>query len=244
MATTFKLTVAYDGTGLVGWQRQASGISVQGLLEDALSDLDGRHVAVTGAGRTDAGVHARGQVASVSIERAIDGVSLMRAVNARLPPAVRVTSALEVPAAFHARFEARSKTYRYRIWNGDVMSPFERAYAWHVPAPVLNVAGMAAGGRASRRASRFRRVSGRRDRDAGDGAGRVRPSRVVTAIAARDSSRTRFAATAFSDTWCAASSARSSKSDASAGRSSGLARCCGRAIAPARARLRRPRACS
>ena len=66
---TFKLTIAYDGTGLVGWQRQASGISVQGLLEDALSDLDGRHVAVIGAGRTDAGVHARGQVASVSIEK-------------------------------------------------------------------------------------------------------------------------------------------------------------------------------
>jgi len=141
---TFKLTIAYDGTGLVGWQRQATGISVQALLEDALSDLDGRHVAVTGAGRTDAGVHARGQVASLSIERAMDGGSLLRAVNARLPRAVRVTSALEAPAAFHARFAARSKTYRYRIWNGEVMSPFERAYAWHVPAPVLNVAGMSA----------------------------------------------------------------------------------------------------
>jgi tRNA pseudouridine38-40 synthase len=141
---TFRLTVAYDGTGLVGWQRQASGISVQGLLEDALSDLDGRHVAVTGAGRTDAGVHARGQVASVSIERAIDGVSLMRAINARLPQTVRVTGALEAAAAFQARFQARSKTYRYRIWNGEVMSPFERAYAWHVPAPALNVAGMSA----------------------------------------------------------------------------------------------------
>ena len=64
---TFKLTLAYDGTGLVGWQRQASGVSIQGLLEDALRDLDGRHVAVTGAGRTDAGVHALGQVASVSV---------------------------------------------------------------------------------------------------------------------------------------------------------------------------------
>ena len=141
---TFKLTIAYDGTGLVGWQRQASGISVQGLLEDALSELDRRHVAVTGAGRTDAGVHARGQVASLSIERAIDGVSLMRAINARLPQTVRVTGTLEVAAAFHARFHARSKTYRYRIWNGEVMSPFERAYAWHVPAALLNLAGMSA----------------------------------------------------------------------------------------------------
>jgi tRNA pseudouridine38-40 synthase len=142
---TFKLTVAYDGTGLIGWQRQASGVSVQGLLEDALSDLDGRHVAVTGAGRTDAGVHAMGQVAGLSIERAIDGVSLVRAVNARLPGTVRVTGALEVAATFHARFDAQSKTYRYRIWNAAVMSPFERLYAWHLPGPVLDVAGMSAG---------------------------------------------------------------------------------------------------
>ena len=69
---TFKLTIAYDGTGFVGWQRQASGISIQGLLEDALRELDGRDVEVAGAGRTDAGVHALGQVASVSLERAID----------------------------------------------------------------------------------------------------------------------------------------------------------------------------
>jgi tRNA pseudouridine38-40 synthase len=68
----------------------------------------------------------------------------MRAINARLPESVRITEAREVAAAFHARFHARSKTYRYRIWNGAVMSPFERAYAWHVPAPVLNIAAMSA----------------------------------------------------------------------------------------------------
>lgn len=141
---TFKLTIAYDGSGFVGWQRQASGISIQGLLEDALSELDGRHVAVTGAGRTDAGVHATGQVAGISIERTIDSVSLVRAINTRLPDAVRVIGAIEAPASFHARFQARSKTYRYRIWNGEAISPFERAYAWHVPAPTLNVAAMSA----------------------------------------------------------------------------------------------------
>jgi tRNA pseudouridine38-40 synthase len=141
---TFRLTIAYDGTGFVGWQRQASGTSIQGLLEDALGALDGREVVVTGAGRTDAGVHAIGQVAGVSLERAIDGPTLARAVNARLPEAVRVTDASEAPPAFHARFNARSKTYRYRIWNREVLSPFERAYAWHVAAPPLDVEAMAA----------------------------------------------------------------------------------------------------
>jgi tRNA pseudouridine38-40 synthase len=142
----FKLTIAYDGTEFVGWQRQASGVSIQGLLEDALADLDGRPVAVTGAGRTDAGVHAIGQVAGVGLEREIDPVSLLRAVNTRLPETVRVTAAAEVPASFHARFDARSKTYRYRLWNAEVLSPFERAYAWHVPA-ALDVAAMAAAAR-------------------------------------------------------------------------------------------------
>jgi len=140
---TFKLTIAYDGTGFVGWQRQASGTSIQGLLEDALRELDGRYVDVAGAGRTDAGVHALGQVASVSLERAIDRLTLMRAVNSRLPESVRVVNAVDAAPGFHARFDARSKTYCYRIWNGEVMSPFERAYAWHVPSPTLDVAAMA-----------------------------------------------------------------------------------------------------
>jgi tRNA pseudouridine38-40 synthase len=140
---TFKLTIAYDGSGFVGWQRQATGTSVQGLLEDALSELDGRHVDVTGAGRTDAGVHALGQVASVSLERAIDPHTLMRAVNSRLPASIRIVDAADAAPSFHARFDARSKTYCYRIWNGEVMNPFERAYVWHVPSPALDVAAMA-----------------------------------------------------------------------------------------------------
>jgi tRNA pseudouridine38-40 synthase len=140
---TYRLTIAYDGTGLVGWQRQASGTSIQGLLEDALSELDGRPARVTGAGRTDAGVHAHGQVASVTLERGLAPDALMRAVNARLPAAVRVMAAVEAPADFHARFGARAKRYRYRIWYGEVISPFERAYAWHVRAPALDTTAMA-----------------------------------------------------------------------------------------------------
>jgi tRNA pseudouridine38-40 synthase len=128
----FKLTLAYDGTGLVGWQRQAAGVSVQGLLEDALRELAGASVTVIGAGRTDAGVHALGQVASVSLDRAIPPDALVRALNARLPDSVRVLAAEEAPAAFHARFGAQAKTYCYRIWHGDVISPFEQRYAWHV----------------------------------------------------------------------------------------------------------------
>jgi tRNA pseudouridine38-40 synthase len=142
LPSVFKLTIAYDGTGLVGWQRQAAGTSVQGLIEDALAELDGRPVAAAGAGRTDAGVHALGQVASAALERSIDAPALVRALNARLPQTVRILRADAVPPAFHARFEARAKTYRYRIWNAAIISPFERGYAWHIPEPTLNMNAM------------------------------------------------------------------------------------------------------
>jgi tRNA pseudouridine38-40 synthase len=144
---TFKVTLAYDGTDYVGWQRQARGVSIQALVEDAVGELDQRPVAVTGAGRTDAGVHAEGQVASFSIRRTIGPRALVRALNARLPRDVRVLAAEEMPATFHPRFQARAKTYRYRIWNGDVLSPFEYRYAWHV-VDVLDVGAMALAARA------------------------------------------------------------------------------------------------
>ena len=130
---SFRITLAYDGTDFVGWQRQASGTSIQGLLEEALRALDERDVAVVGAGRTDAGVHALGQVAAFTLERTLQADAVVRALNARLPDAVRVLAADEVPALFNPRFDARAKTYRYRIWTGDVLSPFERRYAWHLP---------------------------------------------------------------------------------------------------------------
>jgi tRNA pseudouridine38-40 synthase len=144
---TFKLTIAYEGTGFVGWQRQPSGTSIQGLLEDAFSELDGRPVAVTGAGRTDAGVHALGQVASVQLDRSIDAGAVVRAINVRLPPSVRVLDACEVSGGFRTRFDASAKTYRYRIWNAEVLSPFERAFAWHIPVPQLDTDAMSAAAR-------------------------------------------------------------------------------------------------
>src|SRR5450755_2052349 len=100
---SFKVTVAYDGTDFVGWQRQANGVSIQGVIEDALRTLDGRDVDVAGAGRTDAGVHALGQVAGFTIAREIDPLTLVRALNAHLPHAVRVLTAEETPPAFHPR---------------------------------------------------------------------------------------------------------------------------------------------
>jgi tRNA pseudouridine38-40 synthase len=133
---TIKLTLAYDGTGYVGWQRQASGESIQGLLEDALSTIDGRAVTVHGAGRTDAGVHATGQVASARVACAHDEATLMRALNANLPPAVRVFDVRVAADDFHARFSATGKTYEYRIWNGPAVPPTLRLYTWHVTSPL------------------------------------------------------------------------------------------------------------
>jgi tRNA pseudouridine38-40 synthase len=133
---TLKLTVCYDGTGLVGWQRQAEGDSVQALLEDALARFEGAPVVVHGAGRTDAGVHALGQVASVSVTFDHDNQTLARALNAQLPAVVRVLRVDDAAPGFHARFDARAKTYRYLIRNAAFASPFERAFVWHVPQPL------------------------------------------------------------------------------------------------------------
>ena len=130
---TLKLTVAYDGTTLVGWQRQAEGESVQGLLEDVLAKLEGAPVTVNGAGRTDAGVHARGQVASVRVTFGHDAGTLVRALNAQLPGHVRVLAVEDAPDDFHARFSAAEKRYEYLIRNAAVVLPFERAYVWHLP---------------------------------------------------------------------------------------------------------------
>jgi tRNA pseudouridine38-40 synthase len=140
----FKITVAYDGAAYVGWQRQPTGLSIQGLLEDALATLDKQAVTVTGAGRTDAGVHALGQVAAFELHRAdMDPPTIVRALNAALPPAVRVLTACEAPPGFHPRFGARAKTYQYRIWNREVLLPFERGRVWHIPGPPLDVDAMA-----------------------------------------------------------------------------------------------------
>ncbi len=138
---TLKLTIAYDGTRFVGWQRQAEGTSVQGLLEEAFARFEGTPVTVHSAGRTDAGVHAIGQVASTVVACHHDVATLLRALNAQLPVDVRVVRIEEVPPGFHARFSARSKTYRYVVRNAAIGNPFDRGYAWHVSDP-LDLAAM------------------------------------------------------------------------------------------------------
>jgi tRNA pseudouridine38-40 synthase len=133
---TLKLTVAYDGTRFVGWQRQSRGESIQGLLEDILARLEGAPVTVHGAGRTDAGVHALGQVASVRLAALHDTLTLTRALNAQLPPDVRVLGVDHQADDFHARFSARSKCYRYQVRHSAIADPFDRAFTWHVPEPL------------------------------------------------------------------------------------------------------------
>jgi tRNA pseudouridine38-40 synthase len=132
LARTVKLVIQYDGTDFVGWQRQGRGVSIQGLIEDALARIDGAPVVVHGAGRTDAGAHALGQVASARLVSATPDGTLLRAMNANLPDSIRIVEAATVPDGFHARFSAKGKAYEYRIWNGPVVPPFTRLYAWHV----------------------------------------------------------------------------------------------------------------
>lgn len=129
---TLKITLAYDGTAYVGWQRQAEGMSIQGLIEAAVARIEGVPVTVSGAGRTDAGVHALGQVASVEVTSAIACDAYARALNASLPSDVRVRAVADMPPGFHARFSARAKTYCYRVLQAPIASPFEARFAWHV----------------------------------------------------------------------------------------------------------------
>ena len=142
---TFKLTLAYDGTDYAGWQRQHGAATIQAAVEAALLPLEGRPVTVHGAGRTDAGVHALGQVASVRLAHRLPPPALVRALNARLPPDVRTLHAEHVPDRFHARFHARAKLYRYRLAAAPVANPLERRYVWHLPHAVDCAAMQAAG---------------------------------------------------------------------------------------------------
>ena len=127
----FKLTIQYDGTDFHGWQMQGELRSVQGELTRALSRIEGRDVVVHGSGRTDAGVHAEGQVAHVHLERQIAPEKLRAAINGNTEKDVRVIEAALVDDDFHARYSALEKSYVYRIVNGPVISPFWLRYAHH-----------------------------------------------------------------------------------------------------------------
>lgn len=135
MPRTLKLTIAYDGTNYAGWQRQANAQSIQQVLEDEIAAIVGAHNPLNAAGRTDSGVHAAAQVASITIDHPIPADELMRALNARLHDGdIRIRSIEDTFAGFDARNYARGKTYRYAIWNGATVSPFIRNVVWHVPA--------------------------------------------------------------------------------------------------------------
>jgi tRNA pseudouridine38-40 synthase len=135
-ARTLRLVIEYDGTDFAGWQRQAGQRTVQGCLEDAFAAMVGAPVRITGAGRTDAGVHAEGQVASARVEARIPSGGFLRGLNAHLPPDIAVRELADVPENFDARRSARGKVYRYLIWNHLVRSPHRARWSWHLRAPL------------------------------------------------------------------------------------------------------------
>lgn len=133
-----KLILAYDGRHWKGWQSQPGSETIQDQLESALKDLTGHSVSVQGSGRTDAGVHAFGQVAHVDVPMTmrLRSDAWVRAINVRLPHSIRVLRVDDAPLDFHARFSVTGKVYEYRIWRADVLSPFEDGRAWHLYGPL------------------------------------------------------------------------------------------------------------
>ena len=136
MPKRFRVIVEYDGTDFSGWQRQVEERTVQGTLEDALKAMTGESVFVRGAGRTDAGVHADGQVATFDLQVNIPPHGLLRGLNSALPPDVALVDVAEAPSDFDARFSARGKVYRYSVWSHFVRSPLRARRAWHVREPL------------------------------------------------------------------------------------------------------------
>ena len=137
MKRTLKLTIAYDGTNYAGWQRQINGLAIQQVLEEEIATIVGAHHPLNAAGRTDSGVHAAAQVASITIDHPIPCDELLRALNARLKAGdIRIRAIEEMPDRWDARIFAKSKTYRYAIWNGAIPSPFFRHVVWHVAQPL------------------------------------------------------------------------------------------------------------
>ena len=159
----YRIVLGYDGTDFRGWQRQPDGRTVQGVLEEAVFKVTRKRTVVHGAGRTDAGVHALGQVAGFRGAFTLSDVVLLRALNAVLPEDVRVFRLEEAPPGFHARKSARSKLYRYRIVHAPQASPLDRRYVLHWPYP-LDVRAMRQAARMFVRRDDFTAFSSNRDR--------------------------------------------------------------------------------
>jgi len=165
-----KLTLAYDGSEFSGWQVQPDAPTIQGTLASAIGRLTGEKVLPQGSGRTDAGVHALGQVATFSTQASIPAENLVKALNDILPASIRVLEASQASPEFHARKSARAKTYRYRIYRGPICPPFLARYVWHYPYPLdqdamLNAAGLVAG---EHDFTSFAAVDPERDREEGE----------------------------------------------------------------------------
>ena len=139
-----RFEVAYDGTDFHGWQVQPGQATIQSTLEEIIGKLEGQTVHVAGSGRTDAGVHAYAQVAAVSLCNPMPPDNFRRAVNRLLPPSIRISRVMEVDSGFHPRFDARRKTYEYRIYRGEVCSPFDQRFFTHHPYPLNEAAIVAA----------------------------------------------------------------------------------------------------
>ncbi len=139
-----RFEVAYDGTDFHGWQVQPGLATIQGTLEEIISNMEGAPVHVAGSGRTDAGVHAYAQVAAVSLNNRIPADNFRRAVNRLLPPTIRINKVREMPLDFHPRFDAVRKTYEYRIFREEVCPPFDRRFITYHPYPLNETAMIAA----------------------------------------------------------------------------------------------------
>jgi tRNA pseudouridine38-40 synthase len=128
-----KLTIAYDGTDYSGWQRQKNAITIQGEIEQRLQIITTNPVSLHGAGRTDAGVHAKGMIANFHTEATISCPALIRGLNGLLPRSIRIMDACEEVDEFHARFSAKAKTYTYSLFTGEIQPPMQRLYSVHLP---------------------------------------------------------------------------------------------------------------
>jgi tRNA pseudouridine38-40 synthase len=169
-ARWLRLIVAYDGAAYAGWQVQPDKPTVQGILEATWQQLTQESLRVTAAGRTDAGVHALGQVVGLATETRLSNDDLLRGLNALLPDDVAVSAVEDARDGFHATYDAVGKRYRYQIHNGRTPSVFDRNYAWHFPQP-LDAAAMHAAGQG---------LVGRHDFSSFETAGSERPDSVRT----------------------------------------------------------------
>jgi tRNA pseudouridine38-40 synthase len=131
-----KLVIAYDGRCYHGWQRQKKHTTVQGVLEDKISMMAGHPVTLLGSGRTDAGVHAIGQVANFKTSSSISPEAFKKGLNSLLPDDIRIQNAEDVPDDFHSRYDAKSKVYKYQILLSKETDLFRRHYVWHIPWPL------------------------------------------------------------------------------------------------------------